>query len=594
MGRLLLTNNNNWRNAITKVFDIFFDKSFEAVNDNYYAASYRKLNINNVNSYSIDDRFIVCTGTIIYKQLWGETALKELLLDSESMSVKEIRENTIGSYAVVIKNSKRITAFIDETHTYFLYYHFDGVNFLISNSCWHIAHAIGVEVNDAPLLEMGVRRCIMSNQTQYKRIYKLSATECFKYDLITGEKSIEKVQLNDYKQDFSSRSEAVTYLVNAIKELSGIRSKYIKKYHHFLTGGIDSRLELAINVFNSDNIQLGYWMGQDLITNGTPEDASIVTSVGEDLGLSHCIYDVSEEFSDALSNISVENCMKYGDYASIYAGNKKWFEIFESLSQVDAVGFGYLGESMRPLGELDEQYHENFTVDDYIKGVYCRCGLEKEMFRLEGFYEFIRNEIEPLIILNNGNEFSLSKDIAFKLFSYSRFEADCLLNNFGNLFVYSFPILGSKKISDAIFSLNYDWLNDDYMSIRIIEELAPRLLDYPIYSHHRTFLYNKSTSTMVESFKYHLLDTMKSKFKDTFIYKTIYLKYAHKYIRPQSRNNEEIMKQCARTISNMTILDKTEINAGDLSLWKGGDMGSIATFIADLLVISINMEGSNK
>ena len=585
MSRIFFTNNISWGNNLKNIFDYNYKPSYYEINDEYALSNYKKLNIDNMNSFINGNDIILCTGTLIYREKFGEEALRMMLDDAYNFSVEDLRRKSLGSYAVIIKKGNKFIGFVDETHTYLLYYYMNDREFLVSNSCWHIANIVNAQINEAALLEMGVRRCIMSKQTQYEGINKLSATEYFVYDCTEKTFKIKHCELNDYKQKFSSRDQAVNYIVEQIKEISAIRSKYISSCMHFLTGGIDSRLELSINSYNNDYISLGYWIGNDLITNGTVEDSRIVSEIGKKLAFSYKIFDVTEEFETALSNINHKTCRKYGEYASIYAGNSRWFEIFENLKGVESVGFGYLGESMRPLQELDEYYTDNFSSLDFIKKIYCRCGLEKDMFQLDGFYDFLQAELKPLIEYNKGDESNLTKNLAFKLFSYSRFEADCLLNNFGNTFVYSFPILGCKKIADAVFSLEYDWLKDDFVSIKIIEKLSPNMLDFPIYSHHRAFRYKKDTSTMTEELKYRTLDKMKRIFKNTFVYKVLYLKYAHNIIRPQSKKNEDIMKVCSEIMGKKNILSNSTFRVGDIAKWKGGDIGTIATFIADLLVL---------
>ena len=589
MSRIFFTNNKIWGKQLKTIYDTNYALSHYYVDEHIISANYKKLNLQNVNYYVKDDCYIQCVGTLIYNELFGEEALKKMLGDSEIKTVKELRADAIGSYAIFIKNSNRYISFVDETHTFFLYYFFDGSQFVFSNSCWHVAKIIGARIEGAPLLEMGVRRCTMSNHTQYKGIKKLSATEYFEIDRKTNNAVIKKSILNNYKQSFINKEQAAEYIISLIKKISRIRSTYIKKSFQFLTGGIDSRAELAIHYSNNDQMKLGYWIGDDLITNGTKEDAEIVSIIGKALNCSCTFFDVTENFSKSLASITNEKCLKYGDYSSIYSGNNKWFSIFENMKDVDSIEFGFLWDPMRPLSELDDNYSVPFSSMDYITKLYCRSGLEKELFQFEGLYPFIMEEIAPLIEMNKEDEKNLSIDFAFKLFSYSRFEADCLLNNFVNLFVYSFPILGCKEVADAIFSLKYEWVSGNYMSIRTIEELSPSLLAFPIYSHHRSYRYDKKTSTMKESFKFRFLDLMKKKFKNTFVYKSFYLRYAHNIIRPQSIKNDDIIKECAKYICNLPVLKESNIRMGDFTKWNGIDIGAIATFVGDLIVTSCEL-----
>ncbi|MDO5151374.1 MAG: hypothetical protein Q4D76_18615, partial [Oscillospiraceae bacterium] len=477
--------------------------------------------------------------------------------------------------------------------TYSLYYHVSSCGVIVTNSYCHIALVCGSQINEAPLLEKGVRRCILSNETPFKDVYKLCSNESITINTETKECAVNKLELNDYRCKFENKKDAINALYEVLDNTSSIRSKYINNVFHFLTGGIDSRLELAIHMHNNDNISLGYWKGKNLLTNGTEEDAEIVRKISTDFNLKYERFDVSEEFKRSICSIDTERVGKYGEFASIYGGNNKLFDIFSRISDKQLVGFGYLGETIRTLSELDASYRNGYKLDDFIREVYCRTGLEKEIFCLEGFYDYLEKHMKRLINCSQLDSDELNKDVAFKLFSISRFEADCIMSNFANLYSYSFPIFGQKKIADIISSFKYEWLKGDEVPVRLIEMFKKELLDYPIYSHHRSFAYNKKNSQLQKSMKYRTLDFLKHKFKDTFIYKTIYLKYAHNIIRPQTSGNDEIAKECINIVKELGVLKNSKIQIKDNS-WNGVDIGTIATFTADLKILNCILMESEK
>lgn len=586
MSKILVSNNEKWVDMLRTDFNKYFEEAIAYCEDSCRVIAYKKLNMQSQNYYRNGNDYILCTGTLIYKKHFGLEALKLLLNDANKLDVKGLRANCLGSYSIAIKIKSKIYVFVDETHTYFLYFYIKNNDFIITNTYWHIAKVTEAEINDLAMLEKGVRRCIMSNNTPFKDIYKLSAHDCLTYDINTRNIKLEKVLLNNYSIDFKNKDEAINALYASIIEISSIRSKYIKKYHHFLTGGIDSRLELAINLYNHDNISLGYWKGKDLLTNGTNEDAEIVEKIAKKYNLKYDCYDVTEDYMATIESLDKDKCKKYGELASLYSGNSKLFSIFEELNDVECVGFGYLGETMRELKELDHSYHNAYSLDEFISEIYCRTGLEKNMFKLNGFYEYLKKEMTQLINLNMDDEFHISKDMAFKLFSYSRFEADCSMNNFANLFVYSIPIFGQKKIADLIFSFKYDWLKGDYIPIKFIELMQKDILYFPIYSHHREYKYLPKKSIMSKTFKYKFLDKSKILFKNTPVYTEIYLKFAYKYIRPQTKMNSEILLECKKIIEKLSILDDSDIKLTNDHLWNSIDIGTVATFIADLKVFN--------
>lgn len=584
MSKILITNNMEWYNDLSECFSDF-KKSFSYEKNNLFIAAYKKLNLDVSNCYEERDDFIILSGTGIYKEQMGLEALKQLLRDSYTSSVKMIRKNMLGSYGIVVKNANDIRIFLDETHTYYLYYYNDGENYIITNTYWHIAKVANAKVNENALLELGVRRCIMSNKTPFQGVLKLCAKNVININIESGVFEVLESELNDYHQNYKCFNDAVKSIANEIYYVSSCRSKYIKRIQHFLTGGIDSRLEAAIHIKNNDNVLFSYWIGKDLLTNGTESDLNIVKDISESYGCKYKIYNVEEDFIDSIRSLTFEKCKKYGEFSGNYGGNTKVLDIFEHSKQVDWMNFGYLGETLRPLAELERCYKKGFTIGHFVRDVYCRTGLEKELFVLNGFYEYVENEMKSLVTLSDDNFIDIND--AFKLFSYSRFDADCYMNNLVNMFVYSFPIFGQKRIADKINSIPYEWLSDEKLTVSLIEKIEKKLLDFPIYSHHRKFVYNKKTSTIHKTYKYMMLDTLKPVLKNTPIYTVLYIKWLHRYIRPQSSLSESIAAECYKMIKKFDFLNTCNYDIRFNGSWNGVDIGTLVGFAVDLKGIDL-------
>lgn len=585
MSKLLVTNNTEWFNKLNNVCSQYFKLSSCRKFEHLNASIFQKKNIVSENYYSDGENYIFCSGTIFYKEKFGYEALKEILVDAIKNDITTLRKHMLGSYAVLIKINGIARVFVDETHTYCLYYYLNKSEFIITNNYYHIGLCVGGEINTEPFLERGVRRCIMSDSTPIRNVYKFTASTCFEINLPNGDFRIKNVNLNDYSCVFNSRDEALECLVSRIKEVSALRSRHIKKYLHFLTGGIDSRLELAINNFNNDRLSLGYWMGNDVITNGTDSDLRIVSSISNHFGYEHQCYDVALNFENSLYSIDGKKCKEYGEYASLYCGNEKWFHIFECMNDVEYIGFGYLGESLRNLSELDGTYREPYRILDFIEKVYCRTGIEKNVVKVNGFYDFLAAEFLKILGINGNSMTQIDKQTAFRLFTYSRFDADCIMNNFVNLFCYSFPIFGQKKIADAIYSLKYEWLKNDSFSIDLINYFQNELLDFPIYSHHKEFVFDKNLKRIKKSLKFVVLDASKNQLKNTFVYRDVYLRWLHKYIRPQSSNNDKIMISCQKYLESTNITKNSGLTFFKTNDWKNIEIASWAAFVADIKVL---------
>lgn len=594
MSKILVTNDAKWFEDLNRKFCSNFALAQARRCEQMYASVYQKLNLEAENYHLDGEDFIFTSGTFFYKEQFGKPALKELLRDAKEKSVTELRKNMLGSYAVMVKSGDTVRIFVDETHTYSFYYYLKDNKYILTNTFFHIAHCVREAIHAYAFLERGVRRCIMSNQSPFKNVYKLCAAEYFELNLKSGAFGIQKAELNDYSCDFRTKEEAIVCIVQRLKKIMALRSKYFKRYFHFLTGGIDSRLELALNLFQKDEVKLGYWMGRDVLTNGTTSDLKIVELVASRYGLPFECYDVGVNFSQALSSINVQSCMKYGEYASVYCGNRKWFEIFENMKQMDCVGFGYLGESLRNLTELDRNYKKPYKVADLVEGVYCRSGIEKHLVKLEGFYSFVTEEFLQLLNLKQEPAEGIEKQTAFKLFTYSRFEADCVMNNFVNLFCYSFPIFGQKMVADLIYSLDYEWLKNDGFSVSLIREFAGDLLEIPFYSHHKEFVYDQRSNAIRKTLKFTLLDGAKNLFCNTPIYTRLYLGYLHRFFRPQSAVNDEIMAIAKEYLLNIRYLDLSGMQILPAGDWKGVEIASWATFVADFKVMEMMNTGGTQ
>ena len=64
---------------------------------------------------------------------------------------------------------------------------------------------------------------------------------------------------------------------------------------------------------------IGYWKGEDSITNGTLQDAKINELLASEFSLKTKIFDVSQHFRECLRTIDEDELDRYGEYISIYA-----------------------------------------------------------------------------------------------------------------------------------------------------------------------------------------------------------------------------------------------------------------------------------
>lgn len=285
MGKLLITNSPEWDGMLRSIFaDSGFRESAHTETGGARITAWKKLCVDNCNWYQCDDDFAACAGTLFYRENFGEDALRMLYEDSRSMSVTELRRNLIGSYVVAVKNGSEIRVFADETHTYKFYYYTNEGKYILTSTFYHIEKCAKQPLHDDAFLEWLARASTtMSRQTPYYNVYKLCAREYFRIDTSEGTYSVETCQLNDYHCKFANREEALNTLFEKAKYISSLRSKFIRSHRIFLTGGLDSRLEYAMHLYNHDNVDVAYWRSsyETSVTNGTQKDWEIVSKIAQ-------------------------------------------------------------------------------------------------------------------------------------------------------------------------------------------------------------------------------------------------------------------------------------------------------------------------
>lgn len=583
MGKMLITNCDYWEEKLyTEFLNIGFKTSRRLSDREVKVDIFKKLAIDSCNFLEEQEDYVACNGTLFYKGLLGENALRALIEDSRKFSIRELRSNMIGSYAVVIKNDNKIRIFVDETYTYSIYY-FNKNRFIVSNSYMQINRCICNRVNELALMEDMIR-CEIGFESPISDIYKLSSEEYLEIDLDKSVLKLVKCELNDYKKDFSIREEVVDTLYNYLMEISKLKEHNFKKSLLFLTGGIDSRLQLSFSLKNGGKPKIAYWCGKDIITNGASQDLDISMELAKRNNLEFAYYDVSESFKEALHDIKSRR-NKYGEYSAIYAGNQKWYEIFEGLRDVDNIDFGFAGELLREIGALDIAYKTNFTISDFIKHVFDRGGIGSNLFYLEGIYDYIRQDLKKFN--STLSDDILSIDECAKLFSCTRFSGDSYLTNFSNMFTYSFQSCFQKKIIDTIFSIPYEWLKDSYIPISLIERIKSDLLDVPIYSHHRSFYYDKRNHIIRKALFFSIVDKLKPILVDTQIYKKLYIGFAHKYIRPKSADNNSILNSCMLMLKDSNIIKESNIELLDIEDWRKLDVAAVAVTVAGIYMMDL-------
>ncbi|MCF2628938.1 hypothetical protein I6E36_12705 [Fusobacterium mortiferum] len=598
MGRLILTDNDKWKNKLEYNFKTLLNlKEIGKVEEDYYLKVFQKKKVNNENFYKNENNIIVSNGTFFYKEMMNKEALEQLLTDFKqllteadiSTCIKKIRKNMIGSYLIFIKIGNIMVGFVDETSMYPCYY-YNKNSYIVTNTYYNIAECIDTSINTMAVLENGICSMIVGNETPFKNIYRLLENE---YILIKSNKlEIKNVEVNKYVYKFENYTQAVSILKKEIEKIAKIRAKYIKKTLLFTTGGLDSRMELALHNLFNDELVLGYWSGKDIITNGTVEDLNICKQLSECVKSEFKFFDVSYSFENCIEKLTDIELSKYGEYACIYAHNPKWLEIPEKIkdNKIDSIGFGALNEIIRETSQIDI-LKNNITLNELVLKVKMRSGLYDNVFLDYSLIEYIANKLKNIFKLDT-EKISLEKGVNF--FNRNRLHSNTIVNNYINLFYYDFNICGQKNIVDLIESIPYIWRQRSKIVISLTKEWNKNLLAVPYFSHHKKVIYDEEKGEIIpikfEVYK----ENIKKILKNTIFYELVFELYQKIKSNHQKSKKEEILKLCNNYLKNSKYISDEKINIILKEKNIGFDLAALATMIAEIKLIDLYKNNRNK
>lgn len=495
MGKLIFTNIKEWYKKLDTICaSNGFISSYEICDTNYLNV-YKKLKVDNENFFIDGKEYVASNGTIIYKNCFGIDALKAILEDFKSLKsnmpiqqvIKNVRKDIIGQYCIIIGDNDNTYLFVDELGSFALYYYINDNKYLITEFFYHIGKIVQTEFNPYAYGQKLVRGGWMTNnESLFKDVYRLRGNEYIEWNNTERKITVKEAELNNYKYKFESFDDVISVLEQELYTIAEKKSLYLKDRATkiFVTGGMDSRLELALHLKCNNNIQIGYWSGNDIITNGTDEDLEISKKLAEKIDAKFTFYDVSVELEQCFEKLNESQWDKYGEYASVYANNKKWFDIAEDQDEeVIGVEFGYFGEYLRELDQLDLSYHDEYTLDEFIDYVYCRSRNDIYTLNIKDFRKYLREMLKTEashIVKSN----TLTLDEANNLFQWTRFHADTVCSNFYSMYYYGFSTICQKRIIDLLDCIPYEWKNYGRLILRLTRDFAPVFNDVRYYSHH--------------------------------------------------------------------------------------------------------------
>lgn len=524
------------------------------VNGNFgFLVTYSKLSLKTDNLYEDNNgNFVIGVGTYIYRGTIGKSALKRILEDTHKGNC--LQNKILGSFCIVTYKCHIMNIYVDEASTYDIYYTLEDNNIILSNTYYHVASAIdSATIDETGLIENWLFHTIDAT-TPIKNVRKLMGTErlCFDnctWNIISGASYIPH-----------SGTDIVEKTIELYKDLPHL-------FRHsgvFMTGGQDSRLSLSLLLALGMKPTLYYGIGNSSDTFTKKEDLDIVNQIADNCNLDIKFMDwriSSDQNKDW-------NLQKYGELYSIYNLNTNIFKEFDSKIDADFVALGYFGEIYRTIEPIELYKHQNFTLDEFIDDLYLHS---TSFLFSEKSYDIYRKKIKDqfykICEYRGIDPTCLTKNDFQKLNTIYRQRWDTQMNNFVNLYCYSFPIFGNKILTDIVEQIPYQEKLHSKIIIKCIQKFYPQLLDIPFYSHINKKKLNRKTMELKDEYRFFII----KEYVRPYIKNKFFMRLARNIYYALKRDKKgwtEISMQYKEKEQVQTQLDKIYVpnNLVDLNL----------------------------
>ena len=552
MAKFILCSNKDQYNELKTNIEFNFKKSAEKNGDFGYLSIYRKLRVKTNNFVSIGDDFAGGVGTFFYNNKKDIEALNDILLDFDG-NINSLRNKIVGSYCIIIKKNNIVFVFVDPASSYNVYYHINKCNEITATTTYyHLALVSKNIVIDEDMFISEWLHSILRDATMFKDIYKL-----------TGDKSLkcENAKWTVIEIGFSTydiKCSLPEFIKNMYKPIQDFKSAGI-----FLTGGQDSRLSLSLLLALGLKPTICYGQGNSANTSTKQKDFEIVKKIANRYNLP--IHLMNWNDTDQKDMKAYLN--KYGELYSLYSMNKNFMNEFEEKINAKFICFGYFGEVFRTIETIESYNKNSFSLLEYIDDIYLST--DKKIMDKE-YYQIYRNEIYKLLLqickLENLDENNLRKKDFQKLNTVYRQRWDTQLNNFANLFMYSCPLFGDKKITDYVENISYSEKYNSKYLMKLINQFEKELLSFDFFSHIKIKKYNANTFELIDKhMSYKWKDNIRNIIRNQqilYALKIIYYKLQKDSKGLKELKEEKIEKKHLKTIlENSKILkNKIEYN----------------------------------
>ncbi|AYO08103.1 hypothetical protein D0784_01165 [Vibrio campbellii] len=487
-------------------------QNYEKINVlNYNFSSFKKKGIDKGNIILFENGdFITSSGTVVFDERVALDALDEIYKKFNG-DVSEIKKSCSGIYNILIKKNGKIYLFNDYYGLYDIYYHINDNNeYTIGTKLDDVVNYTGdSSINKFGVITSVFMYCCPDENTEFSNIQKLKSNQYIEFS--SNEVSINSISPKEMKIHIKKMSleEKISYLSSELYKYSNLVSNNFSNINVHCTGGLDSRLVVGALATNNSRMNLLYGNGNSLLAPSNKEDYLISKEIAKYTNNNFVEMNWNSSEVENGLNLAEQKSVfdKVGFLNRIYIGNvnilNEYYERFSSTC--DFYEFGYFLESLR-LREWAESKNEKLIlldefIDKYQIPVYINS---KTIDFYDEFRAYVKAQFQGFI-----NEQGIEVENGF--ISIDDFErlrwctarhADIWMCKLVNDITYSFPIFSAPNIHECILSLSADEIKDGSFQIRLMKEVCPNLLKFPLFSHRRMYKINENfQKEQVFSFK---------------------------------------------------------------------------------------------
>ena len=557
MGKLLVTSNISHDNKLFAEFTAL--KISKQLKGNFgEITAYKKININTNNYAQIGENWIIGTGTYVYKDKIDEEALffilKYLIRGKSNIeeSLLEIRKQILGSYSLVIGLDENVFIIIDNLDSYNLYYYLNDNEFIMTNTWYHVnkGKSKPSKIDAKQFAEYFCKIDNIYDRTPYKDIRRLDECHYIQYSNNKWCEKLFKSKKISFHGDFWKE---------ILKDYKSIEIA-MKKIGISYTGGLDSRMNLALLLAINGKPKLYYGVGNTRETNTKEIDQHIFEETVKRYNLESSIMN----WNETETNNYEDNIEKYGELASLYASNNNFFNEYYNNIDVNCMLYGYGGEYLRNNDyRAEKEFNLKWYIDTYFDNYLISSLKEKD--------EYL-NEVYNLIL-----EFCHKRDIDenhisrndMTILNYSvKRGTSTRMCNFTNLFEYSCLMLPNASLLYLANQVPYEERENGKFMIKGINNVFPDCLEIPIFSRHVLRTIDKVTFELKNQQKKlegirKVLGRSDLKYKNTLIRKIYFVLKGDKKGLEELLQEEKLKKNYKDIVQSKlvdSLFDRKKIN----------------------------------